>query len=167
MPHDLFTTSRVLSHSSSSPQPRVLSSHFTHKETEAHLPSESPRAGMWQRKRIHLVLRGPQLTKDAATYGCAGKEGAGWARALTTSSTVAGPRDLSRRVPRPVPSWGPEPGRPPPERTLIMSVGGRRGASEGRGSPTPACPGRDPRHPGLSYPLLPSRSFCRLWGDGA
>lgn len=24
-----------------------------------------------------------------------------------------------------MPSWGPEPGRPPPERTPIMSVGGR------------------------------------------
>lgn len=44
---------------------------------------------------------------------------------LTRSSTVAGPRDRSRRVPRPVPSCGPEPGWPPAERWLIMSAGGK------------------------------------------
>lgn len=42
---------------------------------------------------------------------------------LTRSSTVAGPRDRSLRVPRPVPSCGPEPGWPPAERWLIISTG--------------------------------------------
>lgn len=80
---------------------------------------------------LNPVPGAPQLTGDTAPYECAGKGAWGPAGTLTRSSTVAGPRDRSRRVPLPVPSWGPEPGRPPPERMLIMSVGGRGGVRVG------------------------------------
>lgn len=117
----------------------LLSSHFTDKETEAHFPKKYPRAGR-------------RLTGGATTYECAGKWGWSTAGTLTRSSTVAGPRDRSRRVPRPVPSWGPEPGRPPAERTLIMSVGARGGVKVGKAQFQPVL-GRNPGILDLDTPL--------------
>lgn len=66
---------------------------------------------------------------------------------LTRSSTVAGPRDRSLRVPRPVPNWGPEPGRPPADRWPIMSVGEDTGSWVYAGEPldgTPPSPASSP-----------------------
>lgn len=62
-----------------------------------------------------------------------------------------------------MPSWGPEPGRPPPERTLIMSVGGRGGVRVGKTQFQHAL-GRNPGILALDPPL-PSPSFCRLQGQ--
>lgn len=92
---------------------------------------------------LNPVPGAPQLTGGAAAYECAGKWGWSPAGTLTRSSTVAGPRDRSRRVPRPVPSWGPEPGRPPAERMLIMSVGARGGVKVGKAQFQPVL-GRNP-----------------------
>lgn len=77
-------------------------------------------------------------------------EGLELGRSLTRSSTVAGPWDRSRRVPRPVPSCGPEPGRP--ERWLIMSVGGREEERGRRGDGIQQALARD-QPSGLSEPL--------------
>lgn len=78
---------------------------------------------------------------------------------LTRSSTVAGPRDRSRRVPRPVPSCGPEPGWPPAERWLIISVGGKGGGKFQHTVNTVL------RYLGFAQP--PLTKFCRLLGTGA